>query len=111
MLAEDFYLFPCLNFIVKSGDYQANSQQGLNVHMKRKHTLRGTKHHPRNCDQKINERAYMIYHSYKKANFKCVDCDFMVYSNCSMILHNGKHHTDNFECGLCEDVFNNDDEL
>ena len=31
-------------------EFEASSQQGLKVHMKRKHTLTGTEQYPRKCD-------------------------------------------------------------
>ena len=44
----------------------------------------------------------MKTHSYKKANYKCEECDFVGESQESMALHIGRKHCDLYECGLCE---------
>ena len=89
-------------------DFQAISEQGLKVHTKRKHTLTGNETYPRKCDlceitlEKRKEmKAHMKFHSYKKASFKCEECEFIGENHDTMVVHIGKHHSDNFECGLC----------
>ena len=42
---------------------------------------------------------------YKGATFRCEKCFFLCNSKESLDIHNGKEHTDNFECGLCENTF------
>ena len=58
--------------------FEAVSEQGLKVHMKRKHTITGSKRYPRNCeicdvklDNKRKLKEHMKMHSYKEAKFKC----------------------------------------
>ena len=57
------------------------SQSGLKVHKTKKN---------------INS------HSYKLAKFKCDDCDFVGESELTMEVHIGKHHSETYECGLCD---------
>ena len=40
--------------------------------------------------------------SYKKAAYKCEDCDFMGESEYMMDVHIGKVHSETIECGICE---------
>ena len=46
-------------------------------------------------------KKHLQTHSYKKANFKCVDCEFVGTNEETMEVHIGKTHADIFECGLC----------
>ena len=41
-------------------------------------------------------------HSYKEAIFKCEDFEFIGESKYTMDVYSGKHHVEDFECGLCE---------
>ena len=90
-------------------DFDAISEHGLKVHMKRKHTITGIEKYPRNCDicdvkvdnqKKLKE--HMKTHSYKEAKFKCEECEFIGENEYTMDVHNGKLHSDKFECGICE---------
>ena len=58
------------------------------------------------CDKKFETvkelRKHMKSHSYKNAQYKCVEFDFLGTNEYTMEVHNGKDHSDNFECGLCE---------
>ena len=90
-------------------EFETTSSQGLKVHMKRKHTLKGTEIYPRKCDvcdveleSKKGMKEHMKLHSYKKANYQCIDCEFLGDNQRSMDVHIGKHHSENVECGLCE---------
>ena len=53
----------------------------------------------------------METHSYKEAKFKCQDCDLVGKSKETMEVHIGRAHTDLFECGLCEKIFDNSEML
>ena len=99
-------------------DFKTNSQQGLKVHMKRKHTLKGTEIYPRKCDlcdveleSKKVMKEHMRHHSYKKANYQCIDCDFLGDNQRTMDVHIGKLHSENVECGLCESILKTIDDL
>ena len=46
----------------------------------------------------------MKLHSYKKAAYKCEDCDLIGESQYTMDVHIGKIHSENIECGICECV-------
>ena len=99
-------------------DFEAISQHGLKVHMKRKHTLTGTEQYPRICEiceiqfeSQSDMKYHMRSHGYKKTNFQCLDCEFLGNSRRTMNVHIGKHHSENFECGLCESVFKSLDNL
>ena len=90
-------------------DFQTVSQHGLKVHNKRKHISTNNEKYPRKCelcDQQFENnkemKKYMETHSYKQANFRCEDCDFVGTNKCTMEVHIGKVHSDDFECGMCE---------
>ena len=88
-------------------DFEGNSEHGLKVHMARKHTvvletnikceLCGETFE-KSCDLKKHVKT----HSYKKASFKCVECEFVGSNEVTMAVHSGKTHSDNFDCGICE---------
>ena len=44
----------------------------------------------------------MKIHSYKKAAYKCEECDFIGESEYTMDVHIGKCHSEKFECGICD---------
>ena len=46
-------------------------------------------------------KKHLQTHSYKKANFKCVDCEFVGTNEETMEDHIVKIHDHIFECGLC----------
>ena len=52
-------------------------------------------------------KIHLKSHSFKEARFKCEDCEFVGMCKETMDVHAGKNHTDTFECGLCENVFEN----
>ena len=47
-------------------------------------------------------KKHLKTHSYKKVEFKCIECDFVGSSEETMEVHYGKNHSDSFECGICE---------
>ena len=87
-------------------DFEGNSNHGLKIHMARKHTETEERNLNR-CElcEKVFEtvkemKKHLQTHSYKKANFKCVDCEFVGTNEETMEVHIGKTHADIFECGL-----------
>ena len=40
--------------------------------------------------------------SYKKAEFRGEDCEYIGSTKVSMDVHSGKFHSKKFECGLCD---------
>ena len=59
------------------------------------------------CELEVNSESDMkmhlkISHTYTEAKFKCEDCDFHCENELSIEVHQGKCHSDDFECGLCE---------
>ena len=98
--------------------FETHSEQGLKTHITRKHTIISSTGYPKKCElcekQFNNPKDFKMHwktHSYKEAKFKCEDCDFLGKCFETMDVHNGKSHTDNFECGLCEKDFGNLEEL
>ena len=90
-------------------DFQTVSQHGLKVHIKRKHISTNNEKYPRKCelcDQQFENnkemKKHMKTHSYKQANFRCEDCDFVGTNKCTIEVHIGKVDSDHFECGMCE---------
>ena len=58
------------------------------------------------CDTELRNAAEMKKHikshSYKRANYKCDDCDFVGESEFTMEVHIGKFHSEKYECGICD---------
>ena len=89
-------------------NFEAVSHQGLKVHMKRKHTKVDSTY-PINCHICEKElktsndmKRHLKTHSYKNANYKCEECDFVGRRKETMDVHVGQAHSENYECGLCE---------
>ena len=92
-------------------NFETNSQIGLKIHDKKKHTSLEIEieKYPRSCNlcDKVSRNAaemkkHVISHSYTKANFKCDDCDFVGESEYTMEVHIGKFHSEKYECGICD---------
>ena len=49
-------------------------------------------------------KQHIKTHSYKKCEYKCEECDFCGTNKITMEVHLGKMHSENFECGLCDNV-------
>ena len=56
-------------------------------------------------------KLYIKEHSYRNAKYKCEDCDFCGDNFFTMEVHNKKYHSENLECGLCEFLAKDKDEL
>ena len=56
-------------------------------------------------------KLYIKEHSYRNAKYKCEDCDFCGDNFLTMEVHNKKYHSANLECGLCEFLAKDKDEL
>ena len=58
------------------------------------------------CDEMIESqkdlKKHMARHSYIRATWKCVSCEFVGGSEETMQVHVGKHHSEKFECNLCD---------
>lgn len=89
-------------------DFEGISKHGLKVHMAKKHTVQVNSKSRKCelCDEEFKNdkemKSHLVTHSYKKVEFKCVDCDFVGASDKTMEVHHGKHHSDVFECGICD---------
>ena len=89
-------------------NFETNSKSGLKIHTKKKHTSVNLSY-PRKCELCEEEleniekmKKHIKRHSYKKAEFKCDDCEFVGESEETMEVHIGKTHSDRIECGICE---------
>ena len=81
----------------------------MKIHEKKKHTTIEIERYPRTCDLCDTElrnaaemKKHIKSHSYKRANYKCDDCDFVGESEFTMEVHIGKFHSEKYECGLCD---------
>lgn len=88
-------------------DFVGTTSHGLKVHIARKHTV-NLNQNSRNCElcdktfkNNIELKKHLNAHSYKQANYKCKECDFVGERHESMDVHIGRFHTDTYECGLC----------
>ena len=90
-------------------DFTGTSKHGLKVHIAKKHSTILVKNKTINC-QLCSEtvktekelRKHMKIHSFKRANYKCEECNFLGENEETMKVHIGRKHSDHFECGLCE---------
>ena len=99
-------------------EFQTVSERGLKVHVKRKHTASIEEAFPQVCDLcdykvkcKKELKSHRLSHSYIDAKFKCEDCEYVGDNDESMHVHAGKAHSENYECGLCESIFNSLEKL
>ena len=82
--------------------YESKSEQGLRVHIARKHTINKVENQKscEICDETFQTekelRKHVKGHYYYMAKFNCVDCDFVGTNEYTMEVHNGKYHTDVF---------------
>ena len=100
-------------------EFKGSSQQGLKVHMKRKHTKYTEENRPNKCEicnvtyintlgePWDNERIekHNISHSYKSSsnlNFKCDECEFWGPNTLTMEVHVKRYHSEKITCGLCD---------
>ena len=67
------------------------------------------------CEKEMNNKQemqrHLKTHSYKRAQFKCEECEFICERELTMEVHLGKFHDNNFECGLCGFLANSEDNL
>jgi hypothetical protein len=42
-------------------------------------------------------RKHLIKHTYKQANYKCDECEFVLQNEVTAEVHNGKYHSEKFE--------------
>ena len=89
----------------------AGSERGLMSHKGRKHKEENSKF-PRTCElcdfvfeNKKEMKKHMLSHSYHRVEYKCEECDFYGKDDLAMEIHYRKTHSDQLECGLCENVF------
>ena len=99
-------------------DFVGQSAKGLKTHTTRKHTAISKDGYPTLCDlcgcEIVNAeqmKKHMKTHSFKKAQYKCEDCNFVGQSVETMEVHNGKGHNDAFECGICDISLGNSESL
>ena len=89
-------------------DFVTNSQQGLRIHISKMHTSveKDNLNTCEFCEKKFENENDLKYHlkehSYKRANYRCTECDFVGRQPITMEIHLGKYHSDKFECGLCD---------
>ena len=89
--------------------FKTDSEKGLKTHVTRKHKT-ATKF-PRECDlcemeleSIVKMKIHMRTHSFRRIEYKCEECDFCGDSELAMVVHNGRMHNENYECGLCNFV-------
>ena len=91
-------------------NFETNSQSGLKIHGKKKHTVIVEKEiYPKICElcdenlENVDQlKKHMKRHLYKKAKFQCEECEFVGECEATMEVHIGKDHSANFECGICD---------
>ena len=98
--------------------FKSESERGLKVHIKRKHTNFSENSFPytcdfcdRQCSKKENLEEHLKEHTYVALKFKCEDCDFLANDELSLEVHAERKHTGNFECPLCAYKSNSEESL
>ena len=116
------------NFECTECDFISTTNQGLKVHMKRKHTKYAKDKRPSKCevcDQEFKDykgnpetdeyvEKHMMAHSYKCSSYlkyKCEECDFWGPNTLTMEVHMKKHHSEKVQCGLCDYEADNIEQL
>ena len=101
---QDKEIFHC-----ETCNFTTESERGLKVHTKRKHTNLTDHTYPYVCDfcericyDKDNLVKHLKEHTYITLNLKCGDCDFLANDELSLEVHAARKHTGNFECPICE---------
>lgn len=96
-------------------DYETKSEKGLNIHKKRKHTIKTICDI---CDQQFNSvrdmKIHKFTHSYtSKGDIgqTCDKCNYTCDTMESMEVHLGKCKVEEFECGLCETKFKTEEDV
>ena len=76
------------SFKCEKCNFQTNSQSGLKIHNKKKHTLVNKETYPKKCDLCEKEvynasemRKHITSHSYTYSKFKCGKCEFVGANN------------------------------
>ena len=102
-------------------EYESNSERGIHIHKKKKHGKipRYPKSEKFDCDlcdktfeTEIERNIHRKTHSFKSrfVNTKweeqvCENCGFECKSIYTMEIHIGKCNSNNYECGLCDEKF------
>ena len=99
-------------------DFTTTSQHGLKVHVKRKHT---EQNFSKTCN--LGNKTFKSLSKYRSHKFEhtnwekknktytCKECGFVGRNMHTHEVHMGKAHSDNFECGLCDNDFGNFENL
>ena len=105
-------------FQCQNCDFKATSNQGLKVHIKRKHTSYLAENLPDKCDICDEKFKYLddkpwgkeridkhrLSHSYtcgSELKFKCEECNFWGPNKLTMEMHIRKKHSEIISCGMC----------
>ena len=97
-------------FKCKQCEYTTGSEQGLKTHKSKKHKQTvDPLDFPRTCnlcekdvESSKEYKLHMKTHSYRLIQYQCTMCNFSEYNEIGIEVHVGREHGDNFECGLCE---------
>ena len=99
-------------------EFEAKTKGGLKTHIARVHTKTKNLEYPCQCevcDSTLkNEKEaveHLRTHAYRKSTYKCESCDFWCENFLTMEVHIGRLHSEKRECGLCNFVANNIDNL
>ena len=86
--------------------FVTDSNDGLEVHIQRKHkNLDDPPFDCEFCDKTFKNKEqlekHLKTHSFKKV-FKCENCSFLGSNELCLNVHEGKEHSEEYECGLCD---------
>ena len=96
------------NFQCSECEFVSKSRNGVKTHKTRMHTKTDKLKYPIDCElcdasleNEKDMKEHLKYHKYKKATFKCEDCDYWCENFLTMEVHVGKFHSETLECGMC----------
>ena len=89
-------------------EFESKSRGGLKTHKARMHTKTKDLKFPTECElcdvileSEKERKNHLRIHTYKAANYKCDECDYVCGNSMTMEVHIGKLHGEIVECGLC----------
>ena len=99
-------------------DFISKSETALKAHENMKHIKLNKQKFPMNCNtctqkdlQKSEIKMHMYSHFYRNSKFSCECCEYASENIFDMDFHFGKIHEEFPKCGVCDEDFENVEDL